>query len=164
MSWIWVSIGSNINREHNTRAAVSALRTVFGDLKLSPVYETEAVGFDGDPFYNLVAGFSTVLTAQETTAIMKDIEAFNGRQQESPKFASRTLDIDLLTYGNSVIEQDGLQIPRDEILKYAFVLKPLADVAPDECHPVDGRSYLELWNNFQEKQSLKEIAFDWKNG
>ncbi len=161
MTWVWVSIGSNIEREHNTRAAIAALRSAFGELVLSPVYETQAVGFDGAPFYNLAAGFDTRLSAENTSSILKEIETNNGRKLQDAKFSSRTLDIDLLTYGDTILDKEGLHIPRDEILKYAFVLKPLADVAPNDTHPVAGKSYADLWQEFNGDRQLSEIPFKW---
>jgi len=148
MPWVWVSIGSNIERERHVRSAVEALRAQFGELVVSPVYETPAEGFEGDPFYNLVAGFHTELAPGELHAALRDIENRNGRVRGAEKFSARTLDIDALTYGNARTEEGGKPLPRDEIERYAFVLKPLADVAPEEVHPVSGMTYSELWQGF----------------
>lgn len=148
MPWVWVSLGSNLRREDSLRLAVRALRAHYGELTLSPVYESAAVGFSGEPFLNLVTGFDT----SEPLAILRErlrvIEAAAGRSREREKFAPRTLDLDLLTYGEAVGLIDGYLLPRDEILRYAFVLKPLADVAPEGLHPGTGRSYGDLWRNF----------------
>jgi len=157
MPWIWLSIGSNIDREANLAAALRALRKRFGPLTLSPVYETEAVGFEGAPFLNLVAGCQSSLSAQQTSAELKQIEAQQGRIREEKKYSSRSIDIDLLTYGDLCSHEEGLQIPRDEILKYAFVLKPLSDVAPRQRHPENGRSYAELWAAFRGDRHLTEV-------
>lgn len=163
MPRVWVSIGSNIDRERHVRAAVAALRERFGDLVLSSVYETPSEGFDGDPFYNLVAGFDTELPPEQLHPLMRDIEDANGRRRDGPKFSARTLDIDLLTYGDAMTDRGGKALPRDEILKYAFVLGPLAEVAPDECHPEDGRSYGQLWAAFDPagRASLRRVPLDW---
>ncbi|MCB1772609.1 MAG: 2-amino-4-hydroxy-6-hydroxymethyldihydropteridine diphosphokinase [Gammaproteobacteria bacterium] len=148
MSRVWISVGSNIDRERSVRAALWELRRLFGDLVISPVYETAAVGFDGDAFLNLVVGIETARAPGELHALLRDIEASHGRVRSAARFDARTLDLDVLTYGDAVTDEGGKQLPRDEILKYAFVLGPLADVAPDECHPQDGRSYGELWRDF----------------
>ena len=163
MPRVWLSIGSNIDRERYIRAAITALRAQFGELVLSPVYETSAEGFDGDPFYNLVVGIDTELPPEQLHPLLRAIEDANDRERTGPKFSGRTLDIDMLTYGDQVTDRGGKALPRDEILKYAFVLGPLAEVAPDECHPQLGRRYADLWAAFDPaaRADLKRIAFDW---
>ncbi|WP_295543454.1 2-amino-4-hydroxy-6-hydroxymethyldihydropteridine diphosphokinase [uncultured Thiohalocapsa sp.] len=141
----WISVGSNVRREPSIRGAVADLRRQFGPVVVSPVYETEAVGFEGEAFYNLVAGIDTRLGVAALNRMLRAIEDAHGRVRGPNKFAPRTLDLDLLTWGGAADTIDGCELPRDEILKYAFVLAPLADVAPRECHPVDGRTYAELW-------------------
>jgi len=141
----WLSIGSNQNREGSIRGAVADLRSAFGELRLSPVYESPAEGFDGNPFLNLVASIDTDLTVGQIDQILRGIEDAHGRVRGPEKFAPRTLDIDLLTYGDAVGTLDGRELPRDEILKYAFVLGPLAEVAPEEVLPGSGRTYGDLW-------------------
>lgn len=143
----WISVGSNVDRDACIRGAVDDLRAAFGGLVISPVYETEAVGFDGDAFYNLAIGIETDQTVAKIRQTLRAIEDSRGRLRGSEKFAPRTLDLDLLTWGNAVGIVDGYELPRDEILKYAFVLAPLADVAADERHPADGRTYARLWSN-----------------
>jgi 2-amino-4-hydroxy-6-hydroxymethyldihydropteridine diphosphokinase len=151
---VWVSIGSNQERERSIRGAVRALRERFGDLILSGVYESEAVGFEGHPFYNLVAGFDTDESAGALNAAFRGIEDTFGRIRGPEKFSPRTLDIDLLTYGDVAGTVDGCELPRDEIVKYAFVLGPLAEVAGEEVHPALGRSYRELWEAFDRTARL----------
>jgi len=148
MPRVWVSIGSNVDRECHILGAIEDLRRDLGKLTLSRVYESAAVGFPGAAFYNLVAGFESELAPIEINRRLRAIEAAHGRQRAGPRFAPRTLDIDLLTYGDRVGRFDGLELPREEILSYAFVLGPLAEVAPGERHPVDGRTYAELWTAF----------------
>lgn len=141
---VFLSLGSNIDREHNIRSGLNALARIFTPLAISPVYESEAVGFDGDAFYNLVVGLKATLSVGELAACLKDIEKDHGRVRGEKKFSSRTLDIDILTYNDCVGEVDGVQLPRDEILKHAFVLKPLVDLAPDALHPETKTSYQAL--------------------
>jgi len=141
----WISLGSNQHRERALRSAVSALERELGPLILSPVYESEAEGFVGPPFLNLVAGVDTRRGVGELRGLLHRIESDNGRVRGGERLAPRTLDLDLLTWGDWAGEVDGYRIPRGEILRYAFVLGPLADVAPNERHPADGRTYAELW-------------------
>jgi 2-amino-4-hydroxy-6-hydroxymethyldihydropteridine diphosphokinase len=163
MAWVWLSIGSNIDRDAHIRAGVHDLREQFGELVLSRVYETPSEGFNGDPFYNLVAGFETELAPEQLHPMLRAIEDAHGRERTGPKFSARTLDIDLLTYGDAVTDRGGKALPRDEVLKYAFVLGPLAEVAPDEVHPEVGRSYAALWQDFDPlaRAAMKAVDFDW---
>jgi 2-amino-4-hydroxy-6-hydroxymethyldihydropteridine diphosphokinase len=162
---VWVSIGSNIDRETNIVSALSALERRFGELKVSSVYRTAPVGFEGDDFYNLVAGFETDASPVEVTRILREIEDAQGRERAGGKFSPRTLDLDLLLYADMVLDKDGVQLPRDEILRYAFVLGPLAEIAPTAIHPVEGRRIGDLWAEFGEGEcNLTPVSFDWRPG
>ncbi len=158
---ILISIGSNIDRIKYTNASRRALAKCFDDLSVSSVYESEAVGFSGSPFYNWVARATTSLSIGAVCHILKQIEKDNGRVHSDKKFCSRTLDLDLLTYDDKVIT-DPLVLPREEILYNAFVLQPLAELVPQDKHPVSGESYHALWQAFDKtKQILKPIEFNW---
>lgn len=148
MARVYVSIGSNIDRERNIAAALASLREQFGELQQSTVYETEAVGFEGDPFYNLVVGFDTALAPRELARLLRDIEDRHGRQRNGGKFSARTLDLDLLLYDDLVLDEPDLKLPRAEILEYAFVLRPLAEIAGQRRHPLSGFSFADLWGAF----------------
>ncbi|RDH82964.1 MAG: 2-amino-4-hydroxy-6-hydroxymethyldihydropteridine diphosphokinase [endosymbiont of Galathealinum brachiosum] len=161
MAWVYISLGSNIDREELTRAGVDALQKRYGELVLSSVYESEAVGFEGDSFYNMVIGLQTDDDVLKVAQALRLIEDENGRDRSGPRFSSRTLDLDLLLYDDLIINQDKLQIPRDEILLRAFVLWPMAEVAPDLTHPEVNKTYAELWSEFdKEKEKLEPIEFD----
>ncbi len=160
MATIYISLGSNINREENTRAGVAALKQAFGHLTLSSVYESEAVGFDGDAFYNMVIACEVDSSVHDSNQILRDIEDAHGRDRSGPKFSSRTLDLDLLLYDDLILDEFGLVLPRGEILKNAFVLWPLAEIAPDLVHPVAEASYATLWTGFDKtKENLQPIEF-----
>ena len=160
MATIYISLGSNINRDINTRAGVEALKQAFGELVLSLVYESESVGFDGDAFYNMVIACEVDSAVHDTNQVLRDIEDANGRDRTGPKFSSRTLDLDLLLYDDLILDEHGLILPRGEILKNAFVLWPLAEIAPELIHPETQTSYAELWAAFDKnKENLKPIEF-----
>ncbi|MCK5639402.1 MAG: 2-amino-4-hydroxy-6-hydroxymethyldihydropteridine diphosphokinase [Gammaproteobacteria bacterium] len=160
MPQVYLSIGSNIERERYVRAALIELEARYGQLIVSSVYESEAVGFEGDNFYNLVVAFNTGQMVNELAGELRKIELRNGRSRNDVRFVSRTLDIDLLLYGDEVINKDSLQLPRDEITRYAFVLQPLAEIAPNSTHPTLGQSYQSLWQAFDSsEQPLWTVPF-----
>lgn len=163
MAKIYISLGTNIDREVNTREGVRALRERFGDLQLSAVYESEAVGFEGDAFYNMVIACESDNDVHAVNKALADIEDANGRVRSGPRFSSRTLDLDLLLYDDLILDEKGLSLPRDEILKNAFVLWPLAEIAPQLLHPVVEKRYAELWQAFDKtKEQLRPIEFDFQ--
>jgi 2-amino-4-hydroxy-6-hydroxymethyldihydropteridine diphosphokinase len=153
---IFVSIGSNVERDKHVPSALASLRECFGALTVSSVYETAPVGFEGDPFYNLVVGFQSELPVTEIARILTEIEQEHGRTRESRKFSPRTLDLDLLLYGDAVIREGKLEIPRPELTQYAFMLEPLAEIAADRIHPTLGVTYRELWDRY-DKTALQQI-------
>jgi 2-amino-4-hydroxy-6-hydroxymethyldihydropteridine diphosphokinase len=155
MPGVYLSIGSNIDRENNISSALREIHALFGDLRLSSVYETDAVGFEGPPFYNLTIRFESDQPVREIAKTLREIEIRHGRTRKCVKFSGRTLDLDILLYGDLVISDAKLQIPRDDILRYAFVLEPLAEIAPGQRHPVTHESFSELWDKF-DKTGLRQ--------
>lgn len=163
MALIYLSLGSNIDRRQYICAALDALAENFGELDISSVYESESVGFEGDSFYNLVVGIRSELAVGQISRILKGIEDSNGRDRSAPKFGSRSLDIDILTLDTTVGQVDGIALPRDEVLKNAFVLLPLAELAPDSLHPVTQHSYAQHWQDYDKsKQKLWPVPFIWR--
>lgn len=155
----YLSVGSNIDKKNNIQQALQTLRRLFRDIECSRVFESEAVGFSGDNFYNLVVGIQTGLSVPELASRLHAIEDEYGRRRGEKKFSSRTLDIDILTYGDQVGVVDGIALPRDEILRNAFVLLPLSELAPDDLHPVLKKTYASLWGEFdRHKQKLWPVA------
>lgn len=164
MALVVVSIGSNIDRERHIRACLDALQDSFDTLRLSRIFESEPVGFsDGRNFYNLIAAFESEASVGDLQAWCKRLEFANGRHKNSPKFSPRTLDIDLLTVGNLTGQIDGVELPRDEIVQHAFVLKPLAELLPGHRHPANGQRYADLWARFDPgAQRLWPVDFIWR--
>jgi len=160
MARAYVSIGSNIDRERNVRSATAELRARYGRLVLSPVYESPAEGFEGDDFYNLVAAFDSDAPPRAIAQALLDIERAHGRERRADGMHSRTLDLDLLLYGDLVLNEPGLRLPREDITRYAFVLKPLADIEPEGRHPETGQSFAALWRRFEGDRSLRPVALD----
>jgi len=158
---VFVAAGSNIEPEKHLSMALRALAAAYGPLTLSPAYRNQAVGFSGADFINLVVGFRT---SDEVTTVrqqLQKIEAACDRPPEAPKWAPRTMDLDILLYGNLVSNEPGLIIPRPDLVKRPYMLKPMADIAPDVRHPVLGQTLGELWQAFDAgAHSLIEVSLD----
>ncbi|GBE08417.1 2-amino-4-hydroxy-6-hydroxymethyldihydropteridine pyrophosphokinase [bacterium BMS3Bbin11] len=145
MTQIYVSVGSNQQALQYVPMALDAIKSEFSPVTMSPVYESVAVGFDGENFLNLVVGFETGLSLCELAGKLGQIEQSCGRRYSEERFTSRTMDLDLLIYGDLLRHDDEYDIPREEIIRYAFVLKPLSQLVPDYVHPELGMSFSRLW-------------------
>lgn len=145
---VFVSAGSNIEPERHLRRACEELQQRFGRLTLSSVYRNAPFDFEGDDFLNLVIGFSTTESPHEILAELERLHRQAGRVRGAAAFSSRTLDLDLLLYGDEIITDGALRVPREDITKYGFVLGPLAEMAPDLRHPVTGERVAAMWRNF----------------
>ena len=159
---VYVSIGSNVNRRKNIALALEKLASEFGPIEQSSVYESDAVGFNSTPFYNLVIGFRTDESPREIQARLHAIEDECGRVR-ARTLSARTMDLDLLLYADLVIDEDGLSLPRSDITRYAFVLCPLAEIAGTERHPVGGESYADMWATFDDPEQVL-TRVDWPPG
>jgi len=158
MTHVVLSIGSNIEREANTRYAIREIGRQYGELDVSPVYETSSVGFDGPAFFNLIVGLHSSQTLPQVIDTLRGIECGAGRVRGAKTFDSRVLDIDVVLYGDENFRDRGYNVPRDEIEKYAYVLKPLSDIYPDLIHPVVGVSIAEMWRRFELKDQTIFMA------
>jgi 2-amino-4-hydroxy-6-hydroxymethyldihydropteridine diphosphokinase len=147
---VYVSAGSNVAPEENLRLACRELTHRFGPLDLSAVYRNPPVGFSGNDFLNLVLRFRTTESPANIVADLERLHVLAGRVRGPEGFAPRTLDLDLLLYGTAVIADPGIRVPREDILKYGFVLRPLAELAPALRHPVTGQTMAELWAGFDQ--------------
>lgn len=148
----YVGIGSNIDPERHVPGALRDLRSRFGPLTVSPVYRSPAIGFEGRDFHNQVVGLDTELPPQEMVTVLREIEVAHGRPAAHEKLASRTLDLDLLLYGDQVLHEGRLRLPRSDVTQFAHVLRPLSEIAPDERHPLLGHSYAEMWSVFDDRE------------
>lgn len=147
MARVYLGLGSNVDPEANLRLAVGELRQRFGNLDISPVYRNPPVGFRGDDFFNAVVGLDTVLQPREIPPVLEEIHV-TARRSRGEKFGPRTLDIDLLLYDRLVVEEQGLRLPRKDVLQYDFVLKPLSELAPAYVHPLTGETLEVHWRRF----------------
>lgn len=158
MASVYVGLGSNVDPETNLHLGIRELRRRYGEVRASAVYRSKAVGFEGADFLNLVAAFESEETPQ---AICREIDAIHnlaGRDRKGGKWESRTLDIDLLLYNDRVIDERPVRIPREDILEYSFVLRPLAELAPDLVHPLTGKTMLEHWQAFDASSQPLDVV------
>lgn len=156
---IFISLGSNIEPERHLPEGLKLLEARFGLIELSTIYESAAVGFDGDNFHNAVARFHSPHDLADVAKTLRDIESACGRTRSDQKFAARTLDLDLLLFSDLTGTFGGIELPRDEITRYAFVLKPLAEMIGERIHPPTGQTYYALWQAFDaETQPLWPVS------
>lgn len=148
MAIVYLGLGSNLRAEENLRLAVRELRAIFDLLLISPVYRSKALGFTGCDFLNAVVCVETNMSPVAICEQLERIHGLAGRARGDRRFESRTLDIDLLLYDDLVDETPPVAVPRSDILHYSFVLRPLADIAPDLVHPLCGKTMSSLWDEF----------------
>ena len=148
MPLIYLGIGSNDKPKENIRLAIKELKDSFGKIKISPVYKNKAIGFEGEDFLNLVVAFHAKLSIRELMKMIERIHTLSGRERKSEKFSSRTLDI---------LKNGDVKVPREDILKYSFVLKPLSDIAPELIHPETDQSIISHWNSMSLKSEALEL-------
>ena len=150
MPEVYVAAGSNVAPEKHLTRAVAELQRAFPGVRFSPWYRNRAVGFEGDDFINLVAGFDTSLPLAEVVTRLQAIEALCGRPRDAPRWAPRSMDLDVLLYGDLVCDEPHLKVPRPDLLKRAYMLGPLAALAPEALHPTAHASIGELWDHFDQ--------------
>lgn len=161
MTQLFLGLGSNIEPARYLSLGLEELEALLGELRVSSVYEGAAIGFAGAPFWNLVVETQTLLSVGDLQAALRSIEYAHGRPENASRFSPRSLDIDILVYGDVCGVIEGVVLPRGEILDNAFVLRPLAELAPGGMHPSDGRSYAELWQQYDTaSQPLRAVSLD----
>jgi 2-amino-4-hydroxy-6-hydroxymethyldihydropteridine diphosphokinase len=163
---VFLGLGSNIQPQQNVPACLARLREGFAQMRVSPIYACEPVGFVGGMFWNLVVSLHTQLSLPELLQRLRAIELALGRPVQAKKYVDRTIDIDLLTFGEFVGQLGEVQVPRPAMLQQAFVLGPLAALAPTAVHPVCNTSYQALWQDYlalYPAQTLHEVTLDAAN-
>ncbi len=157
---VYVAVGSNVEPEQHVPAALQVLSALYGGLTCSPAYRSAPVGFHGPDFINCVVHFRTGIAPERLVCNFKSLEHLAGRRKGDGN-RSRALDLDLVLYGPAVIRRSGLDIPRPDILRYAFVLRPLAELAPNRPHPETGRTFAWHWAHFDGLQvALEPVTLD----
>ena len=143
MHQVFISIGSNIDPLKNIDKVKILLNDLF-ECTFSGLYETVAEGFEGDDFVNCVVGFKTDITPTKLNENLKDIEKNMGRTDRQKGMSNRIIDLDLILYGDLVLNNKNLSLPSDDIEKYSFILEPLVEIAGDIKHPVSKQSFKSL--------------------
>ena len=142
---VYLSIGSNLEPAKHIPAALAELREQFQNVEVSPLYRSAAVGFDGPGFINAAIALDSDWEPDRINQWLHALENRHGRRRDQQRYSSRTLDIDIVLFGDRVLTGDGhLQVPRNE-LKFAFVLRPLLDLAADLRNPATGVRLDQGW-------------------
>jgi 2-amino-4-hydroxy-6-hydroxymethyldihydropteridine diphosphokinase len=175
---VLVAAGSNVAPVDNLHRALDVLARHYPDLRCSRAYRNRAVGFDGDDFVNLVVAFDTDDDLCSVIERLHEAEAACGRARDAPRWAPRSMDLDILLYGSLVLdereewrltpnrpnrEEPGLTLPRPDLTRRAYMLGPAAELAPDFVHPLLGATLRELWRRFDQRlHPLHEVDLGWR--
>jgi 2-amino-4-hydroxy-6-hydroxymethyldihydropteridine diphosphokinase len=161
MPQVFIAAGSNVEPCRHMLLATGELSRAFPDIRFSPWYQNRAAGFEGSDFINLVAAFTTELAVAELLVVLRSIETLCGRPREAPRWAPRSMDLDVLLYGDLVCQRAALTLPRPDLLARAYMLGPLADLAPELKHPIADATIGELWARFdQAAHPLVRVTHD----
>ena len=162
MTRVYVAAGSNVQPASNLVRALNELRQHFPDLVTSTAYRNQAAGFEGDDFINLVCSFESDLDVRSVIARLHEAEAACGRERNAPRWAPRSMDLDILLFGDMVCDEPGLVLPRPDLTRKAYMLGPRAELAPEEVHPLSGRTMRALWNEFdQQAHPMQAVDIGW---
>lgn len=158
MTKVYIGVGTNVDREKHTHAALNELFLLDNQIRVSPIYECAPVGFDSEAFYNFVVELTTTQKLTDFSHELRKIEVKWGRSEEAKKFQDRSLDLDILLFGDE-ISPDSPTVPREDIFNYPFVIQPLFDLVPDLVVPNDGRRVKDIWQKMDNLESLTEVDF-----
>ncbi|MEO7807447.1 MAG: 2-amino-4-hydroxy-6-hydroxymethyldihydropteridine diphosphokinase [Steroidobacteraceae bacterium] len=148
MPHVYVAGGSNIAAEENILRAAAELRTAFPGARFSACYANAAVGFSGDEFINFVVELPTPRSLADVIHELRRIETLCGRPRNAPRWAPRSMDLDVLLYDDLVLTNADVKLPRPDLLTRPYMLGPMAQIAPQVLHPTVKRSIGELWEDF----------------
>lgn len=161
MAHVYVAIGSNVDPQKNIYKAAKELARLFPGARFSSWYRNRAVGFEGDDFINGVVGFATDAALSEVIESLHAVEALCGRPRNAPRWAPRSMDLDVLLYGNAVCAEPSMTLPRPDLVKRPYMLGPLAEIAPEVVHPTAGLTIGELWQRFdRHAHPMDRIPFE----
>jgi 2-amino-4-hydroxy-6-hydroxymethyldihydropteridine diphosphokinase len=158
MAQVFVAAGSNVEPQANLTKALAELARRFHEVQVSPWYQNAAVGFAGADFINFVFGFRTDLDVHAMLTQLREVETICGRPRAAPKWAARSMDLDVLLYDGLVLDDPALRLPRPDLLLRPYMLGPLADIAPDLVHPTQGRTIAQLWAAFDSAAHAMQVV------
>ena len=162
MTAVYVAAGSNVEPIGNLRRALGVLAAHYPGLRVSRAWRNRAVGFEGDDFVNLAVGFETGDDVRTMLGRLHEAEAACGRARNAPKWAPRSMDLDILLYGDMVCDEPGLVLPRPDLTRRAYMLGPMAELAPDLVHPLERATMAELWSRFdRDAHPMKTVDLGW---
>ncbi|MGX9419186.1 2-amino-4-hydroxy-6-hydroxymethyldihydropteridine diphosphokinase [Vibrio sp. WJH972] len=156
MTITYVGIGSNIEKHQHIEKAIRAMIALDPAARWSTIYESLAFGFDGDSFFNLVVEVTTKHTLEQFSDELRKIEWQLGRPQDAQKKQSRTIDLDILLFGDCICNET-VKVPRQDIYQFPFVIQPLYELCPERVIPGDGRSVKDIWVEFNNLEILSAI-------
>ena len=162
MTAVYVAAGSNVEPIANLRRALGVLAEHYPGLRVSRAWRNRAVGFEGDDFVNLAVGFETCDDVRAVLGRLHEAEAACGRARNAPKWAPRSMDLDILLYGDRVCDEPGLVLPRPDLTRRAYMLGPMAELAPDLVHPLERATMAELWSRFdRDAHPMETVDLGW---
>ena len=154
MNRVYLGLGSNIEPQKHCVQAIAAIKAVSAKIRCSTAYQSDAVGFDGPKFVNLVVEMETELTLEQVATFCRELEFTLGRPELAEKNQNRTIDIDILLFNDLISNTPS--IPRTDIHQFAFVLLPMYELAPNLVIPGTVTSISQLWEQRQHQLLVQQ--------